>query len=154
MRLDTSLTQRMDQRMILAPRMIQSMEILQLPSMALEERIRQEVQENPVLEMKEVTPEEAAAEAPGPEAEASKETTDFEPEGEFDALEAFDRDWESRSSEGHRASRAGLDEAGDKKLDAMQNMPARLQSFQDYLNDQLSFVDGSPREMQLVRYLI
>ncbi len=155
MRLDTSLTQRMDQRMILAPRMIQSMEILQLPSMALEERIRQEVQENPVLEVKEVTPEEAAAEAPTTEAETpAQERTEFEAEPEFDALEAFDRDWESRSSEGHRASRAGLDEAGDKKLDAMQNMPSRPQSFQDYLNDQLSFVDGSPREMQLVRYLI
>src|SRR6266576_237515 len=112
MRLDTSLTQRMDQRMILAPRMIQSMEILQLPSMALEERIRQEVQENPVLEMKEVTPEEAAAETPEVEAEAAtQETAEFEPEVEFDALEAFDRDWESRSSEGHRASRGGLDEA-------------------------------------------
>src|SRR5947209_2520530 len=111
MRLDTSLTQWMDQRMILAPRMIQSMEILQLPSLALEERIRQEVQENPVLEMKELTPEEVAAESPTTEAETPpQETTEFEPEAEFDALEAFDRDWESRSSEGHRASRAGLDE--------------------------------------------
>src|SRR5213080_1418691 len=53
MRLDTTLTQRMDQRMILAPRMIQSMEILQLPIMALQERIQQELQENPVLELKE-----------------------------------------------------------------------------------------------------
>ena len=146
MRLDTSLTQRMDQRMILAPRMIQSMEILQLPSMALEERIRHEVEENPVLELKEVTPEEAAAEAPTPEAEPqAQESSDFEAEEpEFDALEAFDRDWESRSSEGHRVSRAGLDEAGDKKLDAMQNMPSRPPSLQDYLNDQPSFVDGSP----------
>jgi RNA polymerase sigma-54 factor len=32
--------------------MIQSMEILQLPIMALQERIRQELQENPVLELK------------------------------------------------------------------------------------------------------
>src|SRR5947209_3108091 len=106
------------------------MEILEVSPIELEERIMQEVQENPVLEMKEVTPEEAAAETPGPEAEASKETTDFEPEGEFDALEAFDRDWESRSAEGHRPSRGGLDEAGDKKLDAMQNMPSRPPSFQ------------------------
>ena len=34
---------RMEQRMKLAPRMIQSMEILQLPVMALEERIEQEL---------------------------------------------------------------------------------------------------------------
>src|SRR5437016_10254012 len=53
MRLDTTIVQRMDQRMVLAPRMIQSMEILQLPIMALQERIQQELQENPVLELKE-----------------------------------------------------------------------------------------------------
>ena len=37
------------QQMILAPRMIQSMEILLLPIMALQERIQKELQENPVL---------------------------------------------------------------------------------------------------------
>src|SRR4051812_7129323 len=52
MRLDTSLSQRMEQKMILAPRMIQSMEILQLPIMALQERIEHELQENPCLELK------------------------------------------------------------------------------------------------------
>src|SRR3954454_11962614 len=50
MRLDASQHLRMDQRMKLAPRMIQSMEILQLPLMALEERIEQELEANPVLE--------------------------------------------------------------------------------------------------------
>jgi len=36
-------------RLRMAPRMIQSMEILQLPLMALQERIDQELSENPVL---------------------------------------------------------------------------------------------------------
>src|SRR5579862_4030056 len=53
MRLDTVIQQRLDQKMILAPRMIQSMEILQLPVMALQERIEHELGENPVLELKE-----------------------------------------------------------------------------------------------------
>jgi RNA polymerase sigma-54 factor len=53
MRLDTSQHMRMEQRMKLAPRMIQSMEILQLPLMALEERIEQELEANPVLERRE-----------------------------------------------------------------------------------------------------
>ena len=44
---------RMEQRQLLTPRMIQSMEILQLPLMALEERIEQELQANPVLEFNE-----------------------------------------------------------------------------------------------------
>ena len=49
MRLDTSQHQRMDMRLRMAPRMIQSMEILQLPLMALQERIDQELIENPIL---------------------------------------------------------------------------------------------------------
>src|SRR5438552_9643064 len=53
MQLTRSLGMRMEQRQLLTPRMIQSMEILQLPLMALEERIEQELQANPVLELRE-----------------------------------------------------------------------------------------------------
>src|SRR5215207_774345 len=53
MQLTQSAHLRMEQRQLLTPRMIQSMEILQLPLMALEERIEQELQNNPVLELKE-----------------------------------------------------------------------------------------------------
>jgi RNA polymerase sigma-54 factor len=162
MRLDTTLSQRMDQRMILAPRMIQSMEILQLPIMALQERIQQELQENPVLEMKETPNDEAA---PGTDGETVAETDGaVEPEAapepaaetdpEFDRLEAFTRDWEDQLNEEHRPSRNGLDDEGDKKHDAMQNMPSRPQSLQDYLSDQLTFVDATGDQTRLLRYLI
>ncbi len=50
MRLSIGLDQRQVQKQVLAPRMIQSMEILQLPLQALEERIEQEMNENPLLE--------------------------------------------------------------------------------------------------------
>ena len=53
MRLDTSQQMRTEMRLRMAPRMIQSMEILQLPIMALQERIEQEIQENPVLDLQE-----------------------------------------------------------------------------------------------------
>src|SRR5829696_6482300 len=62
MRLDTSQQMRTDMRLRMAPRMIQSMEILQLPLMALQERIDQELSENPVLV--------DLREAPAPEADA------------------------------------------------------------------------------------
>jgi len=45
------------QSQILSPRMIQSMEILQLPLLALQERIDQELVENPVLEQNDLDPE-------------------------------------------------------------------------------------------------
>src|SRR5687767_9275462 len=53
MQLTQSPSMRLEQRQLLTPRMIQSMEILQLPLMLLEERIEQELQNNPVLEYRE-----------------------------------------------------------------------------------------------------
>src|SRR5438876_10074465 len=55
MQLGQSPSMRMEigMRQLLTPRMIQSMEILQLPLAALEERIEQELQNNPVLELRE-----------------------------------------------------------------------------------------------------
>src|ERR1041384_3538427 len=101
MRMDTGLHQRLEQRLLLAPRMIQSMEILQLPIMALQERIEQELQENPVLELKEEPADEeadavaAAAEAdaasdPGSQELVIDETGDNELD--FDRLEALSKD--------------------------------------------------------------
>jgi RNA polymerase sigma-54 factor len=156
---------RMKQQMVLAPRMIQSMEILQLPIMALQERIQQELQENPVLELKETSGDDQATEG-----ETTAETDEAEeatnPESElvideagdkeldFDRLEAFDRDWEDRYNEEHRPSRNGMDEEGDKKHDAMQNMPSRPQSLQDFLTDQLAFLDCTPEQLELLRFMI
>jgi RNA polymerase sigma-54 factor len=161
------MSQRMTQtqQMVLAPRMIQSMEILQLPIMALQERIQQELQENPVLELKdseegatnedgEPLPAAEIQEAPDPANEelVIDETSDNELD--FDRLEALSRDWDDHFNEEHRPSRNGMDEEGDKKHEAMQNMASRPQSLQDYLNDQLSFLDVEPQLALLVRYLI
>src|SRR5947208_10579059 len=107
MQLNTSLSQRLSQQMVLAPRMIQSMEILQLPIMALQERIQQELQENPVLELQESSDEapatgeeEGAVETPDAETEEVNETeTELvidetgDNELDFDRLDALSRDW-------------------------------------------------------------
>src|SRR5262249_26358132 len=125
-----SLNLRPEQRMILAPRMIQSMEILQMPIMALQEKIQQELQENPVLELKEPD-EETGEEAAAADSEAQTATEDEKAiEGElvidekqdeldFNRLDALSRDWEDHFSEEHRPSRNSLDEESDKKHDAM-----------------------------------
>ena len=63
MQLTQSTGFRMEQRQLLTPRMIQSMEILQLPLLALEERIEQELQNNPVLELRDGDGSETAGES-------------------------------------------------------------------------------------------
>ncbi len=50
MRFDASQHMKLGQHMKLAPRMIQSMEILQMPILQLEERIAQELESNATLE--------------------------------------------------------------------------------------------------------
>ncbi len=159
MRLDTVINQRMEQKLILAPRMIQSMEILQLPIMALQERIQQELEKNPVLELKENSddnpePEPAEAEIPSPD---SKELV-IEDNGnnaeDFDRLESLNRDWEDVFNEEHRPSRNGIDEEGDRKHDAMQNMASRPQSLQDYLTEQLGYLDAPSEKLLLIRHVI
>src|SRR5688500_550010 len=72
MRLSLGLEARQIQTMKLAPRMIQSMEILQLPMMALQERIEQELVENPILEAVEGDPA-LPEEADEPEAEVKRD---------------------------------------------------------------------------------
>src|SRR5205823_11721232 len=73
---------------------------------------------------------------------------------DFDRLEALNKDWENAFNEEHRPSRNGMDEEGDRKHDAMQNMAARPQSLQDYLGDQVAFLDTTPEQGKVLRYLI
>src|SRR6266550_9121997 len=75
MELTQSTSMRMEQRQLLTPRMIQSMEILQLPLMLLEERIEQEMQSNPVLEMRDGDGENNGEATPASETNEQTENT-------------------------------------------------------------------------------
>jgi len=142
MRLDTSQQMRMDMRMRMAPRMIQSMEILQLPLMALQERIDQELSENPVLELAEIEPEREGDD-PAPA------SADGEPTVETPEFNGSD-DWNDL----HRPSRAAMSEEADRKHDAMQNMASRPRSLQDELDEQIGFLDCDPTTRTLADYII
>ena len=159
---------RPDQRMVLAPRMIQSMEILQLPIMSLLERIQEELEKNPVLELKEPVNEDpgqgetdfAGTESLPPDkpADPDRDELVIEENGgnelDFDRLEALSRDYDDFLNEEHRPSRNTMDEEGDKKHDAMQNMASRPVSLQDYLNEQAGFLDLSDDEARLLRHIV
>src|SRR5437899_3287685 len=85
MRFDASQQMRLGQHMKLAPRMIQSMEILQMPLLQLEERIAQELESNVTLEVDEG--EGAAATATAESPEVAEPGADAELEGEKTAEE-------------------------------------------------------------------
>ena len=155
MRMEFGLRPELAQKQIIAPRMIQSMEILQLPVMALQEKIQQELQENPFLETRDARAEEEAEAAPEPEFNPDAplkhdETGDIE----FARMEEINRDWEDHFNEEHRPSRMALEEQSDKKLDAMQNIASAPESLQEHLTEQLAYHDLTPEQWDLAEFVI
>src|SRR5215208_1796555 len=153
MELSHGLYQGQVQRQLLTPRMIQSMEILQLPLALLEERIEQEIQSNPVLEMSEgeseatVIPdgdsEPAAEYAEGEKALVVKE--DSGQAEDFDRLERIsdyleNEEWSGGQSSNFRAT-SSYDGERDKKMDAMANTAARGVTLQEHLLGQWAFIE-------------
>lgn len=144
MKLDMTNQMRMEQRMKLAPRMIQSMEILQLSTLALLEKIETELNSNPVLETEES--DEAAAAENAQQTDQSLEQT-LTPVGkkteDFSRVEDFAED-----TDGYfyrtEISRYEDDEP-DKKLEAMNNTPDLGMSLHDYLLDQWRLVDADEK---------
>ena len=171
MQLNIGTSMKTELSQIISPRMIQSMEILQLPVMALQERIEHELHENPVLEIREAgsteeegysgevadvtevaepTPEAVPTEAPEQELVIDAKSG----EQDFERMESINEDWSDYFNEESRPSANYIAEAMDKKHDAMANMADRPQSLQDFLSDQLAYVDADETVLQLVRHLI
>lgn len=152
MRLEASQSLRLQQKLILAPRMIQSMEILQLGALELQERLQQELEENPVLALRE-NRQEAAADVDADGATPTAEPANDDYDAEFERFEELSRDWDEHQYQKSR-SRGSLEEEGDRKQDAMLNMPARPISLQEHLLEQVDMLDLVPEQEELVRYLI
>jgi len=147
--------------MKLAPRMIQSMEILQMPLMALQERIEQELESNIALELSTDRPDE---ETTSDEAESEEDAAlrdselvagdvhDFERLNEFENTyaEAFDNQTTERE---YRPRQRDTGER-DGKMDAMANTAARGENITDQLLHQWVFVDVSDEVAEAGKILI
>ena len=133
--------------------MIQSMEILQLPVMALQERIEQELIENPLLETREEVPVEKSAEQESPDAKTTEEkelvvdNTDNSNADDFERLLEMDRQFPDAFNDAPRRSASEIFEAGERKLDAMANVEARTETLHYHLECQLGELD-LPEEMR------
>jgi RNA polymerase sigma-54 factor len=138
---------RLEQRMVLAPRMIQSMEILQLPILALQERIEQELNNNPVLEIEEpANPEETQSEEQQPQDDINEKdlvvNTDNNKVEDFERLDSLDDDFKSYMSEAGSFGARRRTEEPDGKLEAIKNTAAPSQSLHEYLAEQWRLVEA------------
>lgn len=167
---------RLGQNMRLAPRMIQSMEILQLSLAALEERIEQELESNATLE----TVEPGADQQTLNEMREQQQRDDTENErplnveeggdsaDDFERLDSFTSSYQeaaeneftdtrsSRLTEDAPGSfsRARMDGERDSKMDAMANTAARAESLTEQLLEQWAFSDVDEELREPGRVLI
>ena len=174
MQLSTGPALRMGQQMKLSPRLIQSMEVLQMPQAQLEARIEQELGSNPLLDVVEATPDREAArleleQAYRDDTEAVREldlragdgsgTDDFERLSNFS--EAYGEDYAANTqaaappdtAAGRERFESGRSATGgrasgngerDGKMDAMANAAQRTASLYDQLSDQWRMVELDP----------
>ncbi len=150
MRLEMTGHMRLEQRMKLAPHMIQSMEILQLPILALQERIEQELNSNCVLELEEPeasddtdldtsdSDDQALAEKDMVVSADERNTEDFE------RLDSLDRDFGELIDQSGPMRIRRQDSETDSKLQAIKNTEALPQSLYQHLIDQWHLVDADP----------
>lgn len=149
MRMSMGLDARQLQVQKIAPRMIQSMEILQLPLLALQERIEREMNENPLLEQLEsdpLAPDEADDEAPSADtrAETEKELVvdnDHDNREDFERLLNMDSELPNTFDDSFRSSANRIQEESDRRHDLMANAEMRPESLNDFLLHQLAEMD-------------
>ncbi len=142
---------RMAQKQVLAPRMIQSMEILQLPLLALEERIEQEIQNNETLELVEPetegnSPTESVAESP-PAATAEQPLLvdqDHSNKDDFERSYDWAKEYPDIDEDRRRSSPGRSDEASDRYFDTIANMEDRPETLFNHLHDQLAHYEALP----------
>jgi RNA polymerase sigma-54 factor len=150
MKLEMRGQMRMEQRMKLAPHMIQSMEILQLPILALQERIEQELNSNPVLEMAEpASPEDNESTPEQPQEDEGIDEkdlvvgTDNDKADDFERLESLGDGFTDYMDQAGPLRRRVQTDEPDRKLEALKNTAALPQSLHEYLSEQWRLVDAA-----------
>jgi len=147
MKLEMTGQMRLEQRLKLAPHMIQSMEILQLPILALQERIEQELNSNPVLEMEEPAAEEEAEDT---EEQAQDEinekaldlNTDDNKVEDFERLDSLGDGFKDYMDQAGPYRRRIYTDGPDSKLQAMKNTAAPPQSLHEFLTEQWRLIEA------------
>ena len=149
MRLEMGMEHRLQlqQKLVLAPMIIQSIEILQLPQMNLLEYVEQQLQENEALEVEQM---ESVPEGPH---QRKLKPGEEPPRSEHDKLLEFvqpefvPEDWEEFRY------RRGSVEDRDKKQEALNNTAGRAASLQDRVAEQLTIAETDERTLEIARQL-
>ncbi|MBM3442327.1 MAG: RNA polymerase factor sigma-54 [Bacteroidetes bacterium] len=150
MALQQSLQLKLQQK--LSPQQIQLMKLLQVPTSSLEERVKEELQENPALELSEEGHEEGGAEdilemSDAPAEEASEAEEAEEDYGDIDISEYVqdpDEDGDYR-----------LRDDNYPEMEEGRSLPIRVESsFHDSLLEQLGMLELDERQQRIAEQVV
>ncbi len=135
------LSQEMKLQQVLSPHLFQSLEILQMPLLDLQQMIKQELSENPTLE--------ATQEQPDAQIEIEQGTKDLEREefdNEMERLAALGEEWSENHYESRQVS-AGSE--AEEKYQYMMDSLSESSTLHDQLLEQLSLssLDGYEKKI-------
>ena len=150
MQMRQNLNMRMEQKLKLTPQMIQSIEILLLPQMALEERIMNEIESNPALEIADGPEDDYESLSESSETEAADVSTEA-PAQEMPVSTVDDVGGDQDAYAEFLKKRASnYDEDAPDKMAAISATADRAPVLADHLLDQLRFVEMSKAARELV----
>ena len=149
MALSQSLQQKLLQK--LSPQQIQLMKLLQVPTANLEERVKEEMEENPALEATEEDHDDGEGELVD-EFESDKEE-DFEAEGsedEYDNIDISDYVGEDDDVADYR-----LKDENYPEIDEKQTLPFKIEStFHESLLEQLSMLNLDEKQRKVAEHIV
>jgi RNA polymerase sigma-54 factor len=146
----------LQQRLVMTPKLQQALKLLQMPTLELQQVLKQEVLQNPLLEevddaeMDEEEPAEAEESAESEEQEAKSEEGE-EPE-ESEAAKKERVEYDDYFESGFGAGDGFANE--ENREDFVERVPVAKQSFSDYLMSQLRLVTEDERELAIGEYIV
>ncbi len=150
-----NLQQKLSQTM--SPRMYQSMEILSLANTELDEKIEQELIDNPVLEMQTEGPDTDQQPKEKEKDESQQELLiedNTNNADDFERLLDMNQDVPEFFDERPRMSANRIQESADRQHDMMANVATRSETLQDYLVAQLHERDIEPPMLKICERIV
>jgi RNA polymerase sigma-54 factor len=159
---------RQRQQLVMTPKLQQALKLLQMPSIELQQMLKQEIMENPLLEeiedFEETAEEEAVepsadgdgnapeatAEPPEAPVEKSEEDSETKPDGGEAGAETVD--WDEYFNEGFELGQAGAEE--ERQEEFFEKVPVAKRSFTDQLMGQLRIATDDARMRTIGDYII
>jgi len=141
-----SLRQELKMHQVLSPHLFQSLEILHMPMLELQQMIKKELSENPTLEATQTPADEQIEIEQG-----TKDVERDEFDNEFEQLAALGEDW---NEDFYKNRQSNNNSEADEKYQYMMDSLSEASTLQDQLLEQLNFANLTDYERKVAEIVV